>query len=115
MARGGSGGASWRSAATRRIARSAGIAALPIFRVQRIVVHGNHRLSNGEVLALLDGLRGQSILTVDLDEWRDAVLSSPWVAEALLRRTLPSTVEVSVQERQSAGHRPHQRRALSGG
>lgn len=81
----------------------AAIVEMPLFRVQRIVIHGNRRLSNGEVLALLDGLRGQSVLTADLDSWRDAVLSSPWVAEALLRRTLPSTVEVSVQERTPLG------------
>jgi cell division protein FtsQ len=80
-----------------------GIVEMPMFRVQRIVIHGNRRLSNGEVLALLDGLRGQSLLAVDLDHWREAVLDSPWVAEALLRRTLPSTVEVSVQERNPLG------------
>jgi cell division septal protein FtsQ len=80
-----------------------GIAGLPIFRVQRIVVHGNRRLSNGEVLALLDGLRGRSILAVNLDEWRTSVLNSPWVAEALLRRTLPSTVDVAIQERNPLG------------
>src|SRR5205085_9617255 len=79
------------------------MAGLPMFRVQRIVVHGNRRLSNGEVLALLDGLRGQSLLSVDLDHWRGAVMNSPWVAEALLRRTLPSTVDVSVQERTPLG------------
>jgi cell division septal protein FtsQ len=82
---------------------AAGIVDMPMFRVQRIVIHGNRRLSNGEVLALLDGLRGQSVLTVDLNHWRDAVLSSPWLADALLRRTLPSTVEVSVQERHPMG------------
>jgi len=81
----------------------AGMAEMPVFRVQRIVVHGNRRLSNGEVLALLEGLRGQSVLTVDLNQWRDAVLNSPWVADALLRRTLPSTVEVTVQERRPLG------------
>jgi cell division protein FtsQ len=80
-----------------------GIAALPMFRVQRIVVHGNHRLSNGDVLSLLDGLRGQSLLAVSLDEWRGAVMTSPWVADALLRRTLPSTVDVSVHERTPLG------------
>ena len=80
-----------------------GIVEMPVFRVQRIVIHGNRRLSNGEVLALLDGLRGQSLLSVDLDHWRNAVLNSPWVAEALLRRTLPSTVDVSVQERSPLG------------
>jgi cell division protein FtsQ len=81
----------------------AGIIGLRIFRVQRIVVHGNHRLSNGEVLALLDGLQGQSLLTVNLDRWRTGLMNSPWVAEALLRRTLPSTIDVSVQERNPLG------------
>lgn len=79
------------------------VVALEIFAVQRIVVHGNHRLSSGEVLAQLDGLRGQSILSVDLEEWRRAVLTSAWVADASLRRTLPSTVDVTVQERAPLG------------
>jgi cell division protein FtsQ len=81
----------------------AGIAGLRMFRIQRIVVHGNHRLSNGEVLALLDGLRGRSILAVNLDEWRTGLMNSPWVADALLRRTLPFTVDVSVKERNPLG------------
>ena len=80
-----------------------GIVALRMFRVQRIVVHGNRRLSNEEVLALLDGLQGQSIMAVNLDEWRNAVVNSPWVADALLRRTLPATVDVLVQERNPMG------------
>jgi cell division protein FtsQ len=76
---------------------------LRIFDVQRVVVHGNRRLSNGEVLALLDGLRGESVLTADLDQWRATLLNSPWVADALLRRTLPSTVDITVQERNPLG------------
>jgi cell division protein FtsQ len=79
------------------------VANLHMFRVQTIAVHGNHRLSKGEVLALLSGLEGQSILAVNLDEWRTTVLNSPWVADALLRRTLPSTIDVSVQERTPLG------------
>lgn len=81
----------------------AGIAGLHIFHVQRVVVHGNHRLSNGEVLALLDGLRGQSILSVNLEEWRSGLLNFPWVSDVLLRRTLPSTVDVTVRERNPLG------------
>jgi cell division protein FtsQ len=79
------------------------VAGLKIFEVQRIAVRGNHRLSSGEVVAQLEGLRGQSILSVDLEEWRRGVLSSPWVADASLRRTLPSTVDVVVQERAPLG------------
>jgi cell division septal protein FtsQ len=76
---------------------------LQVFQVRRIAVHGNHRLSNGEVVALLEGLRGESILSVNLEEWRRSVLNSPWVADVSLRRTLPSTVDVLVQERAPLG------------
>ena len=42
----------------------------PALQIAHITVRGNERLSTGEVLALVDGLRGQNILTVELDEWR---------------------------------------------
>jgi cell division protein FtsQ len=77
--------------------------ALRILQVQTIDVQGNHRLSNGEILALLEGLRGQSILAADLEASRRGLLNSPWVAEASLRRRLPSTVDVIVLERTPLG------------
>ena len=74
-----------------------------LLQVNRIVVHGNERLSRGEVLAVLSGLRGESLLWTDLDSWRRRLLASPWVRDAALRRSLPSTVEVVVSERQPIG------------
>lgn len=102
----------WRSAAAvlliglalhagRRVA--AVVAEHEIFHIGQINVRGNHRLSTGEVLALVDGLRGRSILAIDLEEWRRALLSSPWVRDASLRRTLPATVEVAILERAPLG------------
>jgi cell division protein FtsQ len=67
--------------------------------VERIAVHGNEHLSTGEVLAMLDGVRGQHVLRVDLEHWRQQVLESPWVESAALRRVLPSTIEVFIHER----------------
>ncbi len=72
-------------------------------QVEHIVVHGNERLSKGEVLALLDGLRGESLFGTDLDVWRQRLMSSPWVRDAALRRSLPSTVDVAISERAPAG------------
>ena len=72
-----------------------------MLQIDRIVVRGNERLSKGEVLALLNGLRGESLVWTDLDRWRNQLLASPWVREAALRRSLPSTVEVVVWERQA--------------
>jgi cell division protein FtsQ len=71
-------------------------------QIDHIVVRGNDRLSNGEVLALLGGLRGENLVRTDLDRWRAQLLASPWVRDAALHRSLPSTVEVVVWERQPA-------------
>lgn len=71
----------------------------PALQVARITVDGNERLSTGEVLALVEGLRGRNIIGLDLDEWQQRLLSSPWVEDAALRRVLPATVEVTVRER----------------
>jgi cell division protein FtsQ len=74
-----------------------------VLQVDRIIVRGNERLSKGEVLAVLNGLRGESLVWTDLDRWRKRLMASPWVRDAALRRSLPSTVEVVVWERQPVG------------
>jgi cell division septal protein FtsQ len=74
-----------------------------VLKVQDISVHGNVRLSAGEVRALVEGLRGTSILAIDLPKYRRRLLESPWVADVALRRVLPSTVEVFISERQPMG------------
>jgi cell division septal protein FtsQ len=72
-------------------------------QVRRIAVHGNVRISSGEVQALVEGLRGSSILTADLEGYKRRLMKSPWVADVALRRVLPSTVEVFVSERRPIG------------
>lgn len=72
-------------------------------QVRHITVEGHAWLSTGEVQALVDGLRGSSILTADLAGYRERLLQSPWVADVALRRVLPSTVQVFVSERRPVG------------
>jgi cell division septal protein FtsQ len=79
------------------------VAGLEIFRIDRINVRGNHRLSNGEALAMLQHLRGRSVLALDLADVQRTLLSSPWVAEVSLRKTLPSTLDVVILERAPLG------------
>ncbi len=83
---------------TTSIAAHAGV-----LRIDRIAIHGNERLSKGEVLSVLSGLRGQNLLWTNLDAWRSKLLASPWVRDASLRRSLPSTVEVVIAERTPIG------------
>jgi cell division protein FtsQ len=92
------------AAITYGVSRAPALAARAwMLRVDRIVVHGNQRLSAGDVLAILTGLQGESVLLTDLDSWRRRLLASPWVRDAVLRRSLPSTVEVLISERQPIG------------
>jgi cell division protein FtsQ len=74
-----------------------------VLEVDRIVVRGNERLARGEVLAVLNGLRGESLIWTDLDRWRRRLMASPWVRDAALRRSLPATVDVVIWERQPVG------------
>lgn len=79
------------------------VLAAPALQISRITVRGNERLATGEVLALVSGLQARNILTVRLEDWRERLLSSPWVEDATLRRMLPSTVEIAVRERRPMG------------
>jgi cell division protein FtsQ len=79
------------------------IAAASSLQISHMTVRGHERLSTGEVLALVDGLRGQNILAVSLDEWQRKLLSSPWVESATIRRVVPATLEISIRERRPMG------------
>jgi cell division septal protein FtsQ len=71
-----------------------------LLAVDRVVVQGHRRLSEAEIDALKDSVRGQSLLLVDLQQFRARVLDSPWVASVSVRRLLPSTLEVHIVERE---------------
>lgn len=71
--------------------------------IQRISVEGNVHLSTGEVTSLLDGLRGQNMLTADLEAWKATLKASPWVADVAFRRVFPGRIAVAVVERAPIG------------
>jgi cell division protein FtsQ len=104
---------SWRSAAVV-LARGAAVVTLialivtrgttfvtgsSLLRINRIEPTGNHRVSSDEVRRLLDGLQGENIVHADLQAWRAKLLESPWVQDASFQRSLPSTIDVLLQER----------------
>lgn len=72
-------------------------------RVQHIRVHGNQRVHASEIVALMDGLIGENLLTADLERWRSKLLDSAWVNDATLCRRLPGTVDVEIRERVPMG------------
>lgn len=72
-------------------------------RIDTITVAGNRHLSSGEVAALLAPLHGASIVTADLERHRGRLLASSWIRAATLRRVLPSTIAVTIEERRPVG------------
>lgn len=113
-----SGRRGWRAAFSWRVLRLTLVAALvtfgafkvvaaaldsPRLQVQHLVLRGVAKISAGEIEALVDGLRGEHVLTADLGFYRGRLLQSPWVADASLRRVLPSTIEITVSERRPMG------------
>jgi cell division protein FtsQ len=74
-----------------------------MFRINRVTVRGNSRLSTGEILALVSELKGDSVLTANLPAYQARLVDSPWVADATLRRVLPGSVEITVRERTPMG------------
>jgi cell division septal protein FtsQ len=71
-----------------------------MLQIDDIVVSGNSRLSADDVIEALSGLRGENIVLVDLAAWRRRLVATPWIRDASLRRSLPSTIEVAVTERE---------------
>jgi cell division protein FtsQ len=70
-----------------------------ILAVNDVTIRGNHRLTLGEIDALIGDVRGESLLTVDLDRFRARLLDSPWVVDVTVRRVFPSVVDVHIVER----------------
>jgi cell division protein FtsQ len=72
----------------------------PSLRISRVVVHGHRYLKPADVLSRVRMLDGENIVRADLEAARRRLLGSPWIADATIRRQLPSTIEIEVEERQ---------------
>ena len=84
--------------------RAAGVALTAnALSINTITVDGTSRMAPGEALAILEGLRGSSMVTADLESWRQKLLDAPWVADASIRRVFPRTVAVVISEREPLG------------
>jgi cell division protein FtsQ len=71
-----------------------------LLAVDRVLVHGNRRLSASAIDAYRNRVIGKSLLRVDLQQFQAGWLDSPWVASVTVRRILPSTVDVRIVERE---------------
>ena len=71
----------------------------PDLEIVRILVEGNERLSEGEILELIEVDEATNILTLDLDQTKRKLLRSAWVRDVELKRMLPATLTLQIVER----------------
>jgi cell division protein FtsQ len=71
------------------------------FALREVVVSATSRLSHDEVLALAQVNEGDRLLALDTDAIARRVAEHPWVAEARVRRQLPSALTIDVVERKA--------------
>ncbi|WP_437945967.1 FtsQ-type POTRA domain-containing protein [Sorangium sp. So ce296] len=77
------------------------IVSSPRFAVRTVLVDGAQRRS-AEQVASSGGIEvGKNIFTLDLELAGAAISTDPWIEKATVTRTLPSTVHVSVVEREA--------------
>jgi len=74
----------------------------PRFAIRTVTVEGAVRLSAEEVARAGQVDVGENIFALDLDVAKASMSSHPWVAEAVVTRRLPATVNIAIVEHQSA-------------
>jgi len=70
----------------------------PALRGEDIQVEGAQRLSPERVLEQAGIARGDNLLKVNLGLARKRLLAHPWIAEAEIRREIPSRIRVRIRE-----------------
>lgn len=71
----------------------------PSFALASIEIEGNHRVSDDWVESALAPLRGENLLTLELEDVRARLVSHPWVAGVTVEKKLPDRLQLSIDER----------------
>ncbi len=74
----------------------------PYFAVKHINISGTSMLSQEAVLELTGIELGKNCFSVDLHEVEERVATSPWCASVSVKRVLPDSFEIAVQEYEPA-------------
>lgn len=70
-----------------------------IFIVKNIEVTGNYYLSEKDIISLAGISPGQNIFTINLDKIRTNLLENPHIKDIKIRRSLPNSIIIDIDER----------------
>lgn len=74
---------------------------LPYFNITNIQVNGNKNISINDIITLSNIKVGNNIFYVNLKEGENNILSNPYISTVTITRKFPSTLIVSVKEREA--------------
>jgi cell division protein FtsQ len=72
---------------------------MALLHPDQVELAGNHYVLRANILGIFKVDQGHSVLRIPLNERRRQIEAIPWVAEALVRRALPNSIEVEITER----------------
>ncbi|MEW5422791.1 cell division protein FtsQ/DivIB [Amorphus sp. 3PC139-8] len=78
-------------------------------RIAQVRMEGQRETSESAILAALGIGPDSSLLTLDAKSARTALLDLPWVEQASVRKALPGTVSIRIEEKQAAALWQHER------
>lgn len=76
----------------------------PEFAVRNLDVRGCERTTPAALRAALSGFVGRNVFSIDLDDVARDAAGDPWVERAAVKRVLPDTLRVEIEERSPAAN-----------
>lgn len=78
------------------------------FSVQKVTLKGRRYSSRQQIIRLIRLDRGQSIFEVNPQKIRRSLITLQWIKDAIVRRKLPNTIDITVIERRPVAIWQHQ-------
>lgn len=75
------------------------VLASPIFSVRNVKVEGVQYANSELIESVISSLKGESVLTVDINVLQDRLESDPWIESSRIKTYLPSTAVIEINER----------------
>jgi len=70
----------------------------PRFRLTHVEITGNDRATHEEIMRYLALQPDDNVFSIDLDMVRESLSRHPWIAEVEIRRVVPDTLMVAINE-----------------
>ena len=77
------------------------------FDVRQIEVENNHHYTKEQIIEKADARPGQNIFGVKTNQMRDALLEDPYMRSVRIKRSLPASIIITVEERSEAAKVPY--------